>query len=530
MSRGCQLRRQETSFLPECLDDYVGPDNSVRALDLYIDKLDLGQLGFHVKAENTVGSPVDFPANVMLKILIYGYLNQVRSSRKLERETKRNVEVIWLTEKAQPNYWTINEFRKQNRAAFKNVLKDFHQVCAALELFSRELIAIDGSFFKALNNKSNNFTKARLDKLEARIDKAIEDYDQALDESEDELLPETTPGSEETLVQPETSVEGGKENDDNNPGNATEKPPCCGQEDDNPAKPPSEPVKNFRAVGTLSELKAKKERIGELRDQAEASASGQVSLIDPDSRLLKKGNQSLVGHNVQLAADGQANLLVSIEIVQAGNDSNQLEPVAKSACEALDITPTPEKPVALIADAGFFNCAQISRLENANIQVHVPAIPTTAIKAPGYRVDDFEYDPATDEYICPQGQRLYRHTDTIRKEITYRTYYNFAACRDCPCRAECTKGKYRKIQISEYREVEKTVAERIESQPEIYAKRKGLIEHPFGTIKSIWGYAQFMVKGKEGCNGELNLMGFCYNWKRVLNLVSLETLMAAILA
>lgn len=334
----------------------------------------------------------------MLKLLIYGYLNQVRSSRKLERETKRNLEVIWLMEREKPDHWTINEFRRRYRQSFKQVLREFHEICDFLELFGREIEAIDGSFFKALNNKSKNFTEAKLKRMEAKIDAAIEKYLDDLDQED---------GGNETA--PSAQAE-------SSPGS-----PSCEEPE------PTEPVKNLVARGSLKELQAKKRRVEELRQGCGESESGQVSLSDEDSRLLRKGGQSVVGYNVQSVVDGSHHLIAHVEIVQAGNDAGQLEPMARAGCEALGIELDGEssegEPVKILADGGYSNSAQVAACEKAGLEVHLP----------------------------------------LKK-------------------------------------------------------------------KSVWGYRQFMVRGKEGCEGELNLMALCYNWTRVLNEVGLDRLMEAIRA
>jgi len=439
-------------LLPECVEDYVSEQNPVRVLDVYIENLDLGALGFDLEAEGTVGAPVCFEPKTLLELLVYGYLNQIRSSRKLEAETRRNLEVIWLTEKAQPKYWTINQFRKNNAKAFREVLRDFHV--------------------------------------------------------------------------PAHSTEGSTEGPPSSPEDST----AAQEQEPREAAHSSEPPKNLRAEGSLEELEAKKRHIGELRQQAQESESGQVSGHDPDSRLLKKGNQSVVGHNVQSVVDGKHHLLAHVQIVQSGNDRGQLYPMMQAACEALEITPSPQHPVQGVADGGYFHAGQIARCEESGIEVHVPAGKTTAIDEPGYRAEDFTYEPSADEYICPEGHRLQRHSDTTLEEITYRVYYNTAACRECPCRQQCTKGQYRKLRISQYRETEQAVARRLEEHPETYPRRKELAEHPFGTIKSVWGYREFMVTGAEKCEGELNLMAFCYNWKRAISVLGVEKLMEAVLS
>ena len=477
-------RRGEVLLLPECLDDFIDSDNPVRALDQYIDSLDLPKLGFHIKAEGSTGRPVEYEPEALLKLLAYGYLNQIRSSRKLEKQTRINLEVIWLVERARPDHWTINEFRRKNADAFKQVLRDFHKVCDVLELFGKELLAGDGSFFKALNNKAGNFTQDKLKRIEARIDAAIDAYGEALDAEEAEES-----GSDEPAVE----------------------------------------VKNLKAEGDLPELSAKKKKIESLRKQAKTSESGQVSFNDPESRLLRKGDEKVVGHNVQCSVDGKNTLIAHIGIAQAGNDTNQLEPLARESCEALGIEPEEARPIDFTADGGYLNHGHFHRLAENHIQVHVPAKAPSSKPKPGFETEiDFHHDAATDEYICPQGERLQRHADTKSKGITYETYYSTRACRGCPVREQCTEGAYRKIKISQYREAEKAVAANLKERPEVYARRKELAELPFGTMKSIWGYRQFMVTGTKGCEGELNLMAFCFNWKRVVNLVGVERLMEAI--
>lgn len=487
MSDPSLKRRQEVMLLPECLDDYVRADNPVRVLDAYVDSLDLGLLGFDVKTGGAPGRPSTYSAEALLKLLIYGYLNQIRSSRKLEAETHRNLEVIWLIERAHPDHWTINHFRKKNADAFKKVLRNFHGIADFLQLFGREIEAIDGSFFKALNNKSKNFTRAKLNRLEEKIDKAISEYTEALADGDDE----------------------------------SEDPEKTTEED-------AREVANLVPKGNLKELRAKKHRIEQLRSDCETNTSGQVSLNDPDSRLLQKGGRSVVGHNVQCVVDAQHHLIAHVEIVDAGNDAGQLRPMAKAGCEALGIEPDPEHPLKVLADAGYSNSVQMTECENSGIEVHLPVKETTAIKTVGFRIEDFRYDEDKDEYICPAHKRLTHHSDKRIKETNYRVYYNCAACKGCPQLAKCTRGKYRKVTVSEYREIEDRVKQRVTDNPEIYAQRKQIVEHPFGTLKSIWGYGQFSVTGKRGCEGELNLMALCYNWKRVLKERGFECVMKAI--
>ncbi len=526
MSQSTRIHRSEVSFFPPCLDDLIDSENSVRALDFYIETLDLEDLGFQLKGPCELGRPVDYSGKELLKLLIYGYLNQIRSCRKLAVETTRNLEVIWLLENVRPGYWTINQFRKDNCDAFKNVLRNFHKVCDELELFGKELLAIDGAFFKARNNSARNYTKAKLEKMEAKINAAINAYDKALDQDEEaEKSPEVEVQPSGEPVIPSTNCE------------QPEKLPqidLLGEEISGAAKEetqeaaPATPPKNLKAHGTLEELEAKKARIEELKEMAEQSPSGQVSLTDKDSRLLKKSGQCLVGHNVQCAVDSKHHLIADLDIVQAGSDNNQLQPMAQSACEALEIEPDPEHPIDCLADGGYYNASQMEQCEEKGIRVFIPTIKKNTNHKPGFGVENFTYNEEADEYICPAGKPLTRHSDTKSKEITYEVYYNTSACRDCPFLKDCTKGKYRKLRLSEYRETEEKIAARMLEEPDKYDQRKELAEHPFGTMKSIWGYAQFMVTGHPGCRGELNLTGIAYNWKRALKIVGMVKLMEAI--
>jgi transposase len=535
MSSSTRIHRSEVSFFPPCLDDLIDSDNPVRALEFYIEGLDLEDLGFKLKGKSELGRPIDYSGKDLLKLLIYGYLNQIRSSRKLAVETTRNLEVIWLLENARPRFWTINQFRKDNCTAFKNVLRNFHKVCDQLDLFGKELIAIDGSFYKARNNKARNFTTKKITRLDAKIDAAIDSYTEALDEGEKvEGASDDTGQNPEPAAQqsdPEAQPEPAAQQSD---PEAQPKPDreekLLGERGAEPEAlaPEPEPPKNLKAEGSLEELKAKKKRIGELKEMAEQSPSGQVSLTDQDSRLLKKGSQSVVGHNIQCAIDSKHHLIADVDIVQSGNDHNQLAPMVQLACEALGIEPSEENPLDALVDGGYYNASQMSQCEQSGVRVFIPTVKKTTNHEPGYGIEDFTYNKETDEYICPAGNTLTRHKDTKLKEVNYQVYYNSAACRGCPFLEKCTKGQYRKLKISEFREVEEKIAARMEAEPTKYPQRMALAEHPFGTMKSIWGYSQFMVTGHPGCKGEISLMGFAHNWKRALKIVGMEKLMEAI--
>lgn len=516
-SRG--IDRDEIMLLPERLDDYVSHDNPVRVLDAWVDKLDLPALGFSVKEKWSVGRP-GFDEGSLLKLLIYGYLNRIRSSRRLETETRRNLEVIWLTCKRQPDHWTINNFRTRNRKAFKETLRQFHFVCFKLELFGRELIGIDGTFFKASNSKARNFTQAKIDAKTAKVDKAIEAYDQALEEAEKREQPASKagPSPSEDTPQGRNEIEADREQQ---AGGEPEEPKAE-QSDDSAA-----PASKVELEAKLAGLKERRAKLEALKEQAQQSESGQVSLVDPDSRLLTKGGKSLVGHNVQMSIDNKAHLIVETMIVQAGNDMQQLHPMAEVSCKLLGVDPGSDA-IDVLADGGYGNYQQIAECEHDGMRVHVPEAEKREAGNGEYPLESFTYIPASDSYTCAQNKQLTRHSDTIQRGTNYRVYYNSKACRDCPVREQCTAGAYRKLKVNEYSEEIERVAERMAAEPEKYAQRKGLAEHPFGTIKSIWGYGEFLLRGREGCEAELSLMALSYNWKRVLAEVGVERMLEVI--
>jgi transposase len=464
------IDRNERQLLPESLEDYVGPENPVRVIDAFIDGLNLGELELIVKEPGSVGRD-GYDPRALLKLYIYGYLNRIRSSRALERESRRNLEVIWLTGKLQPDHWTINDFRRKNSKAFKAVLREFNLLCLKLDLFGRELVAIDGAFVSGVNSKSRNFTRKKLDKLIKRIDERVAEYLKKL---------ESTEGAKEQLG--------------------------SGEEKDLSEK--------------LKQLEEKRREYKEMLAEAEVSPSGQLSLSDPDSRMLKKGTQSTVGYNVQIAVDGKEHLIAAAEVTQDPNDFEQLEPMASASQEFLE-----SENLKVVADGGYASGEQVERCEKKGFEVHVPERATAKSAKGVYARERFRYDEESDSYICPENQELKAHKNSVIKGVEYRVYYSVAACRDCPVRAQCTGGKYRKIQINPWHETMVEVRARVKREPEIYARRKGLVEHPFGTIKHWQGQGFFLCRGKEKVTGEFMLSCLAYNLRRVLNIKGVAELL-----
>ena len=469
--------RSQPIFLPECLDDYVSRENPVRVIDAFVDGLELHKVGMDCKIPGSVGRD-GYDPRVLMKLYIYGYLNRIRSSRGLERETKRNLELIWLLGKLQPDHWTINDFRRRHAKGFKKILREFNLLCMKVGLFGAELVALDGAFLKALNSKARNFTANKLQKLIARIDGRIAEYLEELEQSNQQ---DQDDGSDSTSG-PDPAI-----------------------------------------AEAIAELKKKREGYEQLAEEARKSETGQVWLSDPDSRPLQKGGKSMIGYNGQIAVDGKHHLIASAELTNDGNDLQQLEPMSTAAKEELGVS-----KLKVVADGGYHNLTQLAQCEEAGIEVHSPQRQKKASRKDFFAVSLFRYNRDSDEYRCPQDQPLQRHSDYTSRETTYRAYYNTAACRDCPVRESCTEGKYRKLSIHEHAEAGERVAQRMSENPALYARRKGVVEHVFGTLRTWWGYEGFLTRGLVTTTGEWMLSCLAYNLRRALNVLGCRRLLAAI--
>jgi transposase len=467
--------RKQTWMLPECVEDYVGEDNPVRFIDAFVDGLDWEKLKVVVLPAAT-GRPGYQPAD-LLKLYLYGYLNRVRSSRELERLTHRNLEVIWLLKRLRPDHKTISEFRRAHRAAFKQVFRQFNVMCRELKLFGAELVAIDGSIFKAVNSKARNFTLTKLEILLKAVDTGIENY---LKELELNDVPEDATGA---------------------------------------AKEGS--VKDMAA--RIKALKEAKERYEGMLAQLKESGQTQISLTDQDSRLMKKSTSkdSVVGYNIQSSVDGAHHLIVDMVATMQGNDFGRLNEMAQMAKEALQA-----ETLTVVADGGYYSVSDLKAAQAQGITAHVPRPHDSMDREGLYGREKFKYDKERDAYRCPGGEDLKRHSDTEIKGQHYEVYYNTAACAGCALRGECTKGKYRKLKHVKDHEIMERIEQRVAAQPEIYARRKGLVEHPFGTIKFWWGQGAFLTRGLEAVNAEVSLSAMAYNMRRALNVLGAEKLIA----
>jgi transposase len=480
MSYLCGVSRQQRMLLPDAVEDYVGAENPVRVVDAFIEGLDLNALGFDLKPEGSPGAP-PYDPKAMLKLYVYGYLNRIRSSRELEKATRRNLEVIWLLGRLMPDHWTINAFRREHRARFKGVFRQFNLVCGSLGLFGADLVAIDGTFLKAVNNPQRNFTRNKVKELLEEIDRRSEAYLEALETSDGD-------GAAQSMAASDQEAE----------------------------------AKRIRSQ--LAAMENKRAECMALLAAMETSATGQVSLSDPDSRSLEKQSQRTVGYNAQIAVDAANHLIVAQEVTQEPNDTQLLATMAVAAKEALGV-----EQIKAVADRGYYSHEQMRLCAEQGVETYVPMIWHVPAGEGDYPIERFEYDAERDLFRCPQGRELTRHSDNLKESGLYRVYYaGRAACRDCPVRPQCTKGKYRKLAVHEDNQIIEAVKVRLRQQPQIAARRRGLVEHPFGTLKFWQGYHHFLTKGLEMVRAEFTLSCLAYNFRRVLNLFGVSRLLSVL--
>jgi transposase len=468
------IDRQQTFLLPPRLDEYVATDNPVRAIDTYIDSLDLPKLGFkNAGGELAPGQPA-FPPAALLKLYLYGYLHRVRSSRRLEAECVRNLEVIWLMEGLRPGYKTIADFRKDNLKALQQVNRDFVQLCKELDLFGAELVGIDGSFFRGNVAKKSIYTAERLKRALKHIEQDIGKYLHELEQADQQ---------EGQLVRPD---------------------PALGEK--------------------LNKLRERQKKRTQQLQQLEESGEKQIAEVDEDARLLsKKGHGTLAGYNVQTAVDAKHKLIVTGEVVQDGNDEQQLAPMAKAAKAELGVA-----ELTTVQDRGYFNAQQIKECQEEGITPYVPEPDKQAQARQQGRFsrDEFTYDAQANCYICP-AQQVLKFSSSIQKRGKTIHFYRSqaAACGQCVLRAQCLpkKNKYRQISRWEHEEVIEAHRMRMRTDgAEKMRQRAQLCEHPFGTLKCWCGWAHFLLRGLAKVRGEFSLLMLCYNFKRVLTIFGLE--------
>ena len=468
--------RSQSTLFPERFDDYISEDSAVRVIDVFIDDLDISGLGFKTEPNNT-GRPAYHPTT-MLKIYVYGYLNRIHSSRRLEREAGRNVELMWLTGQLAPDFKTIAEFRKNNGEAIRLVCREFVMLCKKLDLFADAFVAIDGSKFKAVNNRDRNFTKAKMKRRLQQIDESIERY----------------LGQIASADRQEPDV----------------------------AK-----AKTERLEDKITQLKKEMERLKKLEVRMLEAPDEQISLTDPDARSMATSGRGtgMVGYNVQTAVDTTHHLIVAHEVTNQGHDRQQLHNMASQAKAAIG-TDT----LDVVADRGYFRGEEIKSCDESGITTYLPKPQTSGNAAKGlFGKRDFIYHEETDTYRCPAGERLTRRTQMQQgDQVIYR--YWTSVCGSCSLRSKCTTGKERRVSRWEHEACVEAAEARLDREPERMRVRRCTAEHPFGTLKSWMGHTHFLMKTKAHVSTEMSLHVLAYNLKRVINIKGTQALMRAITA
>ena len=468
--------RSQTLLLPESLDEYVGPENPVRFIEAFVDGLDLTAAGFARVTPKVTGRPGYAPAD-LLKLYIYGYLNRVRSSRRLEAETHRNIEVIWLLRHLKPDFKTIADFRRDNASAFRPIFRQFVLLCRQLDLFGRELIAVDGTRIKAVNNKDRNFTRASLTEFIRLADAKLDNYLQRLDQSD--ATESQTGGSR---------------------------------------------VKNL--AEKIAAIRQRRTRCEQMLAHLDQTGEEQISLTDPDSRAMAAHTRVGVGYNVQVAVDTKHKLIVEQQVTNQVVDMGLLTQTAAPAKEVLGV-----ETIAVVADRGYFKIEDIEACETSGMVPYVPRPQRgPSVKAGLFRKDEFQYDADSDSYVCPAGQRLHPYSSSLLRGLKKINYTNKLACDDCKTRSQCTNGQFRTVSRLENEAVLDRMQARLAKCPGILDRRRELVEHPFGTIKQWMNQGAFLMRGLEKVRGEFSLTALAYNLRRVLNLVAFTDLMAALTA
>jgi transposase len=470
-------QRSQVTLFPDVLDDYVAQDNPVRFLDAFVDTLDLATLGFRHAVLQQTGRPPYHPAD-LLKLYAYGYLNRLRSSRLLEREAARNLELMWLLKRLTPDFKTIADFRRDNRQAIRQVCRQFTLFCRQLDLFGGELVAIDGSKFKAQNAKGRNFTHKKLKRQLKDLEKKIDDYLHELDRADEE-------------------------------------------EKDTPDKPNADQLRE-----KIEAMKRRQAELQQIEQQMKDTGESQISLTDPDSRSMPVGGgeATVVGYNVQLSVDAKHKLIPDHEVTNDVTDFGLLSQIAKGAKEALAVD-----DIDVVADMGYYDGQQVKECLGDGITPYIPKANTSANRQRGlFTKQDFAYDAEEDCYRCPAGQALSYRFTTVEQEREIR-YYATGACRDCPLRRQCTRNKGgRRITRWVDEHLLEAMEARVRAEPDKVGLRKLLAEHPFGTIKHAMNQGYFLLRGLEKVRAEMALTIMAYNIKRVIRILGVPRMIQAL--
>lgn len=467
--------RSQLLLLPETVDDYVGPNNPVRFIEAFVDSLDLAQAGFGRTLPKATGRPGYDPGD-LLKLYIYGYLNRVRSSRRLEMETHRNLEVIWLMRHLRPDFKTIADFRRNNKAAFRQVFREFVVLCRNLDLFGRELIAVDGTRLKAANSRQRNFTKAKIAKAMAESDERLNRYLKQLDDAD----------KNDTV--PIAKVE--------------------------------------KLEEKIAAIKERRTRLDGHSEELAASGQDQVSLTDPDARAMHSSSRIGVGYNIQIAVDAKHKLIAEQQVHNKVSDLGLLAETASAARDNLGVD-----HINVVADRGYYEIEDIEDCEAAGVTPYVPKpLRGSAVKNGFFTKEQFRYDGETDVLICPGGVTLKPVRTRKIRNTSLIDYGNRKACKGCDLRSQCTNAAARKVTRYANEVILDRMAARLAANPEVLDQRRESVEHPFGSIKQWMGQRDFLMRRIENVRAEFSLTALAYNIRRALTLVGVTGLIQAIRA
>ena len=470
--------RRQGVVLPEYLDDYVSDANPVRVIDVFVEELDLGALGFAGVVPEATGRPGYHPG-VMLKIYVYGYVNQIASSRRLEREAQRNVEMMWLAQRLAPDFKTIADFRKDNGPAIRAACRQFVDLCRRLELFTHAVAAIDGSKFKAVNTRDKNFTRNSIKRRMEQVEASIERYMAAL---------ETADRQEGEITQ----------------------------------------AKSVRLKDKIASLREQMNAFKALEIQVHAAPDQQISLTDPDERAMATTGKGtgMVGYNVQPAVDAKHHLIVAHEVTNVGHDRGQLANMAGQAKDAMGVD-----ALEVLADRGYFDGEEILACGPLGVTPILPKPLTSGSKADSrFGKQDFVYIPEDDVYLCPAGQRLVRHMTSVERGLTLHRYWDLPSCRACAIKSRCTTSKERRITRWEHEAVIDAMQERLDRAPKSMRIRRATVEHPFGTLKAWMGATHFKTRTLKNVSTEMSLHVLAYNLKRLIAILGARPLIEAMRA
>lgn len=465
--------RDQITLFPEAMEEYVTAENPVRFIDAYVENLDVVHLGFQRATLPRVGRSPYHPKD-LIRLYIYGYLNRVRTTRTLEKESQRNLELMWLMRRLQPDYKTIGDFRKDNKKALQGVCREFIVLCRQMQLFGGELLAIDGSKFKAVNSSKQSYTQSYCTKHVEQIEEQVKQYLDSLEQAD----------AQEDLVEKECTSE--------------------------------------QLQQKIQFLQQNKQYYQGLLEEMQQTGKTQICLTDEDSRMMLHHGRIEPCYNVQTVVDAKHKLIVAHEVTQDTCDKNLLAPMAIAAQEILEV-----ESLAVVADKGYYNREQVQHCEDQNITCYVSVPEETPSQKGLYTQDQFTYDAASDSFQCPAGATLtYRGQSKTQGQI--RWIYKTEACEGCPLKAKCTTANQRIVNRTNQDHIKHTLRQRMKQYPEMMHHRRCLSEHPFGSLKQWMNQGFFLTKGLEQVQTEMSLSILAYNLKRVLKIMGVKNMLVTL--